>query len=100
MRSDRVLVDLHYSPPVEAIYLTVESNSLSFEVNNSTFESYWSLSFEAKDMLATMESKCRSLVEANRSRLLKSNGCLHFEEKSESFSSVGIIDSTVESNCS
>ena len=66
----RVLVDLHYSSPVEAIYFTVESKSLPSEVNSSTFESHCSLSVEAKDKLATIESKCRLVVEANRSRLL------------------------------
>ena len=47
-----------------------------------------------------MDSKCRSLVEAYHSSVIaKSNGCLHFGAKSESFSPVEIIHSNVESNC-
>ena len=67
-----------YSSPVEEINLTIASKSLSAEVNNSTSESCCYVLVEAKEKLAPIDSKCRSLVQANLSNV-KSNGSLHFE---------------------
>ena len=54
-----------------------------------------------KEKLATIDLKCRSLVDANYSTVKSNhlNGCLHFEAKSESFLTVDIIPSTLASSC-